>query len=649
MPLSSFINTTNFINILYEKGQSYVSNDFTSAHGSGRFFAYFLTLLFAVNPISADEPVQKKNAITAQVMDELVVTGSQIPRLQSQFGTFISTISREDIELLPARSISELLDMIGGIDVRQRGANGVQTDISLRGSSFEQVLILVDGINISDPQTGHHNMDLAVHMDNIERIEILKGPGARIYGQNAMAGVINIITRSAEQPMLKGQLSYGSYDYYHIQGSIGGQAGVLANRLSVSRSATDGHIADEPTDAQMNAFSYNGTINTPSHAVQIGMGLADKNFGAYKFYSDIYPDQREKTHTFLAYVKDEWSMSNVDMLTHLFWRRHDDKFNIRVGRNWFTNEHATTSSGLQINSRFHSPMGTSALGGEIGIEDLKSSNLGNHDRNRNGLFFEHQISFDHRLIIGFGTSALYYTDWGWQHWPGANINMEILEELNLFSSLEKSFRVPTYTELYYDTPANQGNPDLEPEKAWTYEIGFRHRLKGLHTQAGFFLRDTEDVIDWTRTTPTDPWQVRNIAEIKTQGYEIEVDIFPGVLADIFHHTLLNLSYTYLDADKTTEGFESKYALDHLKHQGKAYLTVNWSNHLSQSVVLRYEKRLNTDAYFVVNTRMIGETGKFKCFLDVSNLFDREYISNGFTPGPGRWIYFGLSFGTDRFK
>ena len=194
--------------------------------------------------------------------------------------------------------------------------------------------------------------------------------------------------------------------------------------------------------------------------------------------------------------------------------------------------------------------------------------------------------------------------------------------------------MPTYTELYYDTPANQGNPDLEPEKAWTYEAGMRHQAKGLRTQVSFFLRDAENIIDWTRALPTDPWQVRNIAEVRTRGCELEMDIYPGVFVDLLHQTAMKLSYTCIDVDKTTRGLESKYILDHLKHQAKAFITLNWLANLSQSLVIRYEKRLNNDAYTVVDTRLTTEAGNFTFFMDVRNLLDAYYISNGFAPDPG---------------
>ena len=330
----------------------------------------------------------KANAIEAepQVMDEMIVTGSRIPHLKSQTGISITVLGREEIQAIPARTVSELLDAVGGVDVRSRGAKGIQSDVSIRGSSFEQVLVLIDGINLSDAQTGHHNMDLVVNIADIERIEILKGPGARIYGQNAMAGVINIITRSFDYPGATGGLSIGSHDYYKIQGSASGKTGQLANRFSASRAATDGDMPDHPTDFQVNTLTYKGEISTASHFLEMGLGLIDKEFGAYKFYSDTYPNQREKTQTVVAHANDTFSLAHVDILAGLFWRQHKDEFNIRIGDSWYTNEHTGNSAGCQIHSRFRSQLGTSVIGGEFNVEDLESSNLGDHDRKRSGIF-----------------------------------------------------------------------------------------------------------------------------------------------------------------------------------------------------------------------------------------------------------------------
>ena len=591
-------------------------------------------------------PARAQNVSLETVFsDEMVVTGSLTPRHESRSGMSVSVLTADEIAALPAKTVSELLDTVGGLDVRQRGGNGAQTDIAVRGSSFEQVLILVDGINLSDAQTGHHNMDLVVTPADIKRIEILKGPAASIYGHNAMAGVINIITRSPESGVARGMVAAGSHRHYQIQGGVGHAAGIFCSRITAGRTASDGHLADNPTDGQTNTFFYKGEIRTLQHSFTMGAGITEKNFGAYKFYSDTFPNQRENTQTLMIYGKDSYTSDQYNIDAQLFWRRHQDAFYIEINDHWQKNEHTGNTVGTQLHFRTVTALVASIFGAEAARESLESSSLGNHHRSRYSLLISQRMDLWHRLSINVATTALHYSDWGWQHWPGADVSLKVYKPWVLFAAAGKSFRVPTYTELYYDTPANRGNPDLTLEKAVTYEVGCRFRPTGVRAEVSLFRRDAEDLIDWTRQLPADPWQVRNIADIRTQGYEVTVELFPGLFMPMFGDTTLALSYTRIDVEKYTQALASKYLLDHLAHQAKAWMLVNWCYHLSQSVVFRYEKRINHDDYTVFDSRMTWEGPYGRFFVDVRNLFDRDYVSNGFAPAPGRRFYAGVSFST----
>lgn len=581
-------------------------------------------------------------------LDPVVVTASRIPEYLSKIGQSVTIISREKIETLPVDSVSDLLETVSGVDVRQRGAHGVQADVAIRGSSFEQTLILVDGVSMNDPQTGHHNMDLPVNLEDIERIEVLKGPGARIYGQNAMAGVINIITREVEHGAAGGYAKYGDYHYYDCGAHGALKIGDISNRVSVSRRSSTGYIKDKDTDFDINTLTYKGVINTGNHEFQLGLGYVDKDFGAYRFYSDTYPNERERTKTLLAYSNWHLKMADLEVMPRVFWRRHKDDFKIEIRGDWNRNEHRTDAYGVELGSRLKSQLGTTALGGEIAFEDVVSSNLGDHDRNRTGVFIEHKFCPVEWLTLGLGISAMHYSDWGWEYWPGAELNVELTDGVNWFASSGRSFRIPTYTELYYDTPANQGNPDLKPEDAWTYETGVRWRKKGLGANCSLFLHNAKDVIDWTRASDYDPqnpppWKAQNIAESTTKGFELGLDFYPEAL---FGNTLIsaaNISYTYLDSDWDTGGLESKYVLDHLRHQILGSIELDWFDSLTQAVIARYEKRMVGDSHFVLDTRLAYEWQNYELFLEVTNLFDEEYVESGFAPMPGRWIIGGVKF------
>ncbi|MBA3027687.1 MAG: TonB-dependent receptor [Desulfobacteraceae bacterium] len=608
---------------------------------------YLLCLTFALPGISRaySEPT---DSTSIHALHEQVVTGSRMTQTPWNAGHTLAVITRDEIESFPAKDLADLLNTVSGLDVRQRGFSGVQSDISIRGSSHEQVLVLLDGVNMSDAQTSHHNMDIPVNLDDIERIEILKGPGARIYGHNAMAGVINIITRVSRQPLVSARSATGSHDYYSLEGAVEGEAAGFSNRLSVSRRATEGHLDQKPTGFQANTAAYRGQINHGDHDLGVSLAVTDKSFGAYKFYTDVYPDQWENTHTFLASANDRFKVFGADLEANIFFRRHEDDFHILIGDTLNTNQHKNHASGFTLLSRFESGLGLSALGCEAAIEDLKSSHLGDHDRKRHGLTFEHQLNTPVRLNLGFGTALMHYSDWGWQSWPGASLSLAITDHFNLFSSAEKSFRVPTYTELYYKTMANQGNPDLAPEKAWTYETGIRYQVPGFNARTSVFLRDSENAVDWTRSSKTDPWRVGNVAEITTTGFETGLDVYPGVLWNRFHGTFASLSYTYLDSNRNVEGYESKYVLDYLVHQAKGQVSIHWLPQWTQAVVLRVEKRMRNDFYTVVDTRICREWRNFKVFMDITNLFNEHYISSGFAPQPGRWITIGFQTSVNIF-
>jgi iron complex outermembrane receptor protein len=582
----------------------------------------------------------REEEVPCFTLDPVVVTGSRIPEHLSRIAHSVSIIGREEIEALPVDNIPDLLETVSGVDVRQRGAHGVQADVVIRGGSFQQTLVLIDGVNVSDSQTGHHNMDLPVNLEDIERIEVLKGPGARVYGNNAMSGVINIITREIDRSLVGGFAKYGDYDYRSLGAHGVLRIGDMSNRVTVSRRSSTGHIEHEDTDFDINTLVYKGSIDRENQTLTLSLGYTDKDFGAYGFYSDTFPRERERTETLLAYSSAHLRMVDLQVVPKVFWRHHDDDFKIDVSGNWFRNEHQTDSYGVQLDNRLESALGTTAVGGEITFETLESSNLGDHRRRHSGVFFEHKFYPVEWLTFGLGASAMYYSDWGWEYWPGAECNVELSEGVNWFASSGKSFRIPTYTEMFYYTPANQGNRNLEPERAWTYETGIWWNKKGFGANFSTFLRDEEDIIDWSRVSDLDPWKARNIAQIETQGFELGLNFYPETLFGTPVVSAVNLAYTYLDLDLDSGGLDSKYVLDHLRHQVHGSIILYWHG-LTHAITTRYEERIVGDSHVVVDTRLAYKWGQYEVFLEVTNVLDEQYIESGFAPLPGRWIIGGI--------
>ena len=579
-------------------------------------------------------------------LDPVVVTGSRIPRHLSGTGQSISIITREDIADAPADNIYDLLETVNGLDIRRRGGPGVQADAFIRGGSFEQTLILVDGVNVSDPQTGHHNLDVPVNLEDIERIEILKGPGARVYGQNAMAGVINIITLGAHGNSLGGHGRYGEHDYYDVGAHGSLAAGRVSNRVSGALRRSTGHIEDEDTDFDIKTFTYNGAVGTGEQSLRLGIGYTDKDFGAYRFYSDTFPNQREATEALLVYTKGHFRKGDLEVMHDLFWRRHNDDFELELEDGLLRNRHRTDSYGTHLHARFKSNWGTTAVGGEAAFESLQSTNLGNHDRKRGGIFLEHRLCQPPGVTLNLGLAATHYSRWGWEPWPGAELSVKLGEGVTWFASSGRSFRVPTFTELYYDTPANQGNPDLKPEKAWSHETGLRWFGRGCAASAGIFLRDEEDIIDWTRASDQEPWTARNVAESTTLGIEAALSLYPEVVLNTGFVDSVNLAYTYLDSHRDSTGLESKYVLDRLRHQLNGSIVFDWGDHLRHTLKARYQERMLGHSELVVDTRLAYKWGRAVVFVEAANVFDEKYVDGGFAPMPGRWILGGIQFLVD---
>ncbi|MFW5902161.1 MAG: TonB-dependent receptor plug domain-containing protein [Thermodesulfobacteriota bacterium] len=599
-----------------------------------------LFLFVAGTPPLMAEPTDS----AAYKLDPIVVTGSHTPRRLSESANTMTVMTGEEIADLPVDNIAGALEYVNDVDVRQRGARGVQADVAIRGGGYEQTLILVDGIAMNAPQTGHHNMDLPVSLDDIERIEVVKGPAARIYGPNAMAGVINIITREAEENSVGGRAEAGEYGYFNLSAHKGLRWGDTSARLSAGRRYSSGYLGGKDTDFDIKTASFKGSYKKNGNTFRLGMGATDKAFGAYKFYSDVYPEQREKTEALLVYSNAELHMANLVILPRLHWRRHEDDYKININDTWSRNDHQTDSFGAQVKALISSGWGRISLGAEAQGNAMESSSLGDHDRSRQSLFLEHRIHPTEKLAVGIGASIVHYSQWGWEYWPGADLSLDLTERLTWFATIEKSFRVPTYTELYYSTPANQGHPELDPEKAWTGETGWRWRQEAITAHFSLFYRDLDNAIDWFRKPGESAWRATNLAAVETQGAEAGFTLYPASFLDTRRFASAALTYTFLDSDRSApDTMASKYALDHLEHQLTGSLVMQWSPRVKQVIKVRCGRRLAGDSYTVTDTRLTWSISDYRFFLEAANLFDTHYVESGFAPMPGRWVTAGVSF------
>ena len=537
------------------------------------------------------------------------------------------------------------LQYFAGIDIRQRGANGVQADAGIRGSTFDQVLVLINGIKISDLQTGHHSLNLPIDIENIERIEVLKGPGARIFGQNAFAGAINIITKNPDQPFFKIQLAAGQHGLFggRMAGSF--STGKMNHYLSVAHDGSEGYKYN--TDYSIRNYFYQNTFTWHKNEFQLMGGWTDRKFGANGFYaSPDFMDQYEEVQTSLSSLSWKRSLgSNIFMKSDLYWRRnHDNYVFVRSDPGIYQNIHTSNNFGGEVNLSINSKLGTTGLGLDLNQLHLESTNLGNRERSVATLFAEQRIVLlNGKLGITPGLQLNYYSDFGTNFLPGVDMGYDLDNHISLFANWGRTYRVPTFTDLYYTDPANAGNPNLLPEFANTYEFGVKtNNWKGITGQVSYFQRNGQDIIDWTKQDPEDKWTPGNLIGVNTSGVDGNFSFRNPTKSKWLSE--INIGFTFINASTVDVGEQfSRYALEHLKHQYSAGVTLRYGSHVQHTIYYRYYDRLNLSDYHLIDSRLNVKWKSISLFVEATNLLDTIYKETNLVTMPGRWLRSGLGY------
>ncbi len=576
----------------------------------------------------------------------LVVTAGRVPVPVLALTRAVTVLDREALRELPGDSVAELLSGVMGLDVRERGPGGVQADLRIRGGSFEGVLVLVDGVRVNDPQTGHHDLDLPLTREDIERIEVLKGPASGAWGPDAFDGVVQIITRRGGAPGVRVEVVGGEHRLARGDISLSlGRSG-LRQRLSLHRSSTAGYRYN--TDARATTLAWSGEVGEAARGLRLNAGWTEKTFGANGFYASAYPAQWERVRTGLLGLTGHLAGGTLRLEPRAWWRRGWDTFLLdRTDPAFYRNDHTSDSWGLGTQLARTGRAGVTLVGFELGGEQVRSTNLGDHHRLRSGLYAEHRWSGTGRLQGGLGVNAWHYPDRAWEVWPGIDAGIGLGRGVALTGSYGRSFRMPSFTELYYHDPANLGNADLKPERAWTVETGLRWRRPGASLEGTLFHRRARDLIDWVRDEETEPWSVLNIAAVRIRGLEVSAELVPVLLGLGLPLDRLTLGWTRIELDRAGQGpVLSKYVYDHLEEQGvltaahrlPAGLRAGWS--------LRRERRVGSPAHLLTDLKLTRSLGRFEFFLEADNLFDARWEDFGLLPMPGRWLRFGLRLGSE---
>ncbi|HCN48104.1 MAG TPA: TonB-dependent receptor [Chryseobacterium sp.] len=552
----------------------------------------------------------------------------------------ISVITKEEIASSPAKSIDEILQQVPGMDIRRRGANGVQSDIGFRGSSFEQVLLLLNGIRMNDSQTGHNNMNIPVDLEDVEKIEIIKGPAARRFGQNAYAGVINIITKTTPGKKVKISAEGGDYGSYGLgfNAQIGNEK--FSNSLQANSASSEGYMFN--TDYEIRNVFYQGKLNIKNGDLRLQAGFSEKKFGANGFYaSKDATKQYEETQASIVSLAHQQTFGKLKLNSNVYWRRGQDMYLYdRWNPGFYRNMHIGNNVGGEVNSSYQWGLGTTGIGVELRKELLVSSNLGERNRFVSQVFFEHHFSLlDKKLNISPGISWANYSKEGNFFYPGLDVGYNFTPNSKVYGNIAKVHRVPTFTDLYYVSKTEQGNPDLLPENALSSEIGYQYQNKNILAKVSGFLRNSSNSIDWVKTDLSDKvWYAQNVGDIKTKGIEAEWSHRP---LDWLKYTV---GYTYIDSKyEEKNGLVSRYILDNLRHQLISKLEVKFLKNFTNELVYRYNERVNLGTYNLLDEKLSFAKKDYSVYVLINNLTNTKYTEAFGVAMPQRWFHIGFSY------
>jgi iron complex outermembrane receptor protein len=591
-------------------------------------YLYYLLIAGALG--AQTPPSSQTNAVVPERKDAIIVTGTYEPIPLDEADRAISQIPVRTQSLL-FHNVVDALKLDSSVDLRQRAPGGTQADLSIRGSSNGQTLILINGMRVNDAQTGHHNLNLTTPLDEVQSVEILRGAGSSLYGSDAVGGVANIVTTPPEHGEVRFRAALGSAGTNTEGGSLAGVLGPLSEQLSFSRDFSSGFRFDR--DYRDLGFGSTTLYKWAPGATAVDLGFADRAFGADQFYGN-YPSW-ERTKTWNADIRQNlWDRTEADF----GYRRNSDLFVLFRDEPWiYTNHHVTES--WQASLRRREPLGGSATlfyGAEGFGDTIDSSNLGYHSRMRAAAY----VSLDVRVLKRFSFSAgvrdeVYHGMPG-EISPSVAVGYWAGSKLKFRGGVSHAFRLPSYTDLYYHDPANLGNPNLRPERAWSYEGGADYSLTGrIRLQATLFNRQDRDDIDYARSTPTSVWQALNVDRLNFTGVETSVSFR-------LHDSMLDLSYTALHGSgQPANDLQSRYAFNYPSHSA----TAGWSGTLPGRIAARTRigamQRLGQNAYAVWDVYAARSTGYLRPFIQFTNLTNTNYQEITGVVMPGRMAIGGV--------
>ncbi|MBO4896072.1 MAG: TonB-dependent receptor [Prevotella sp.] len=637
------------------------------------------TLTYASAESVSTHPVVSDSTATTtareMMLDEVSVTGSRAPLTKSQAARMVTVLDRKAIAQAPVQSVNDLLKYAVGVDVRQRGPIGAQTDIGIRGGTQDQIILLLNGINICDPQTGHNAMDLPVDLSEIIRIEVIEGPAGRIYGSSSLVGAINIVTKPTLPSVVHAEA--GSYGYAQVGGRVAFD-GKTSHSVSANYSRSDGWSRAKSgtlnTDYSGTKAFYQGQYDDDDVRLNWHVGLADKGWGSGTFYATPKwqaDNQYEHTTKLYTAIQGETKRGRLHFAPSIYWNQNRDRYEgyRNQPEKMKYNYNRTDVYGVNLNAYFDWAAGRTAFGGELRNEDLVSGNLGeplnqtHHiagtDRdytlglNRTNIsgYLEHNVLLN-QLTISAGLVAVKNT---WSNmnmtvYPGIDLSYRPTPAVTLHAACNTSLRMPSFTEMYYKLQGYKADPHLKPEEMTAVEGGVSWNQKCLIVSANLWYHHGRNMIDWIMDTSLGDdavWQSVNHTKVNSIGFETAVQF--DVKSSKF-----NVSYSYINQEKEQEAhIVSQYALEYLRHKLIANALIPIADKLKLSLNYRWQDRVGQYTDFdghvqdykpfgLLDARLTWSPQPWKLYVEANNVLDKRYADFGHVEQPGRWVIAGFA-------
>ena len=618
------------------------------------------------------------------VLDGVEVTGSRAPLTLGQAARMVVVLDRDQIAQAPVQSVNDLLKYAVGVDVRQRAPLGAQTDISIRGGTSEQITILLNGINICDPQTGHNAFDLPVDISDIERIEVLEGPAGRVFGTSSLLGAINVVTKMPKQTSADVHAEGGSFGYLSSGARGNWLYGKWNNQVSGSYARSDGYSRSK--DGGLNAgfegskLFYQGQYEDDALRVSWHAGVRTKGWGSSTSYATPKwkaDNQFEHTDKIYTAIQAETKQGTFHFHPSIYWNQSRDRYEGYHGQPDLMkyNYNRSNVCGVNLNSYFDWVGGRTAFGAEFRNEDLVSGNLGEPlhtpvhihgtDRdytlglNRTNMSFhlEHNILLrQFTLSAGFIAVKNTWNEMPFKVYPGIDMSYRLGNHWKVYASYNSSLRMPSFTELYYSVGGHKADKYLKPEELHAVEGGVKYLSRAVTASASVFHHHSRNMIDWILdTSVTDPvWESVNHTKVNTMGVETACDIhFHELWPSQQFLQSFRIAYTYLNEDKKAgEHIQSQYSLEYLRHKLTASLQLHLISYLDMGINYRFQDRVGSytnlegetksySPYGITDVRLSWNHPRYTLYVEGNNLFDKTYVDYGLVPQPGLWINSGI--------